>query len=319
MSHLLAQYYRGITRQLRSEIDFINSLFEHQGLKGEGNEAALRQLLTKFIPKRYSIGTGVVVDRHGNSSRQCDIVIYDTFLYPSLLSLTSVHIFPVDVVYATIEIKTTLTSQTAKESLANIASVRGLDFVKEDFADAWSQGQNYHVGTRMTSPPIGFIFAYNCDATTDETFKKWFTPNDDNATPMYPSIVSCLDMGVLCFAPAHAEEATSVQTEKGMKPQCKTFPLVKAKGNKSVADITSSGDVEFAKLSAAPPDRMWNYEGSDYPVKTVGTDIVAIDQSRILLVTLLQVTELLARKKLNPYFSFVSTYLNSLDLFHFVV
>lgn len=120
MSTILKQYYQGITQQLRSEVDFINSLFEHQGLKGEGNEAVLRELLIKFIPKRYGVGTGVVIDQYGKPSRQIDIIIYDTFLYPSLLSLTSVHLFPVDLVYATIEVKTTLTSQTAKEAINNI-------------------------------------------------------------------------------------------------------------------------------------------------------------------------------------------------------
>src|SRR5205809_3844987 len=109
MSNILTTYYRGISQQLRAEVDFINALFQHQGVKGDGNEGILRDLLIRFIPKKYGIGTGVVIDRFGNQSRQCDIVIYDTFLYPALLSLAHVHLFPVDTVYATIEIKTTLT------------------------------------------------------------------------------------------------------------------------------------------------------------------------------------------------------------------
>ena len=121
MPDIISQYYQGIVQQLRSEVDSINSLFQHQGVKGGGNESVLRDLLTKFIPKRFGIGTGVVIDRNGTQSRQCDIVIYDTMLYPSLLSLTNVHFFPVDIVYATIEIKTTLTSDSIKEALTNIA------------------------------------------------------------------------------------------------------------------------------------------------------------------------------------------------------
>ena len=95
MSNILTTYYHGIAQQLRAEVDFINTLFQHQGVKGAGNEGVLRDLLIRFIPKRYSIGTGIVIDRFGNQSRQCDIVIYDTFLYPSLLSLATVHLFPV--------------------------------------------------------------------------------------------------------------------------------------------------------------------------------------------------------------------------------
>ncbi|HYT42334.1 MAG TPA: DUF6602 domain-containing protein, partial [Methylomirabilota bacterium] len=106
--NIIEQYYRGISQQLHAEVNFINTLFRHQGLKGEGNEQVLRELLMKFIPKKYGVGTGVVIDRLGQQSKQCDIVIYDAFQYPSLLSLTSVHLFPVDIVYATIEVKTTL-------------------------------------------------------------------------------------------------------------------------------------------------------------------------------------------------------------------
>lgn len=133
MSNILEQYYRGITQQLRSEVDFINSLFYHQGVKGAGNEGVLRELLTRFIPKKYGVGTGVVIDRHGNQSRQCDIVIYDNFLYPSLLSMATVHLFPVDIVYATIEVKTTLNANSAKEALINIASVKSLDIIQDSF------------------------------------------------------------------------------------------------------------------------------------------------------------------------------------------
>jgi hypothetical protein len=75
MNDVLEKYYQGITQQIRAEVDFINSLFKHQGLKGEGNETVLRDLLVRFIPKRFAIGSGVVIDRQGIPSRQCDIII----------------------------------------------------------------------------------------------------------------------------------------------------------------------------------------------------------------------------------------------------
>src|SRR5947208_3181720 len=115
--NIIDRYYQGIYQQLHAEVNFINTLFHHQGIKGEGNEFVLRELLTKFIPKRYGVCTVVVIDRLGQQSKQCDIIIYDTFLYPSLLSLASVHLFPVDIVYATIEVKTTLDSDEAKTAL----------------------------------------------------------------------------------------------------------------------------------------------------------------------------------------------------------
>src|SRR5262245_38744602 len=99
MDSVLKAYYRGIAARIRGEVDFINALFRHAGVKGEGNESVLRDLLRRFLPRRYGIGTGIVIDRTGKQSRQCDIVLYERQLYPSLLALTSVHLFPVDLVY----------------------------------------------------------------------------------------------------------------------------------------------------------------------------------------------------------------------------
>jgi len=59
---------------------YVNSIFIHQGVKGEGNEHVLRELIKKFIPKRYGVGTGEVIDRNGKQSRQCDIVTYDKYI-----------------------------------------------------------------------------------------------------------------------------------------------------------------------------------------------------------------------------------------------
>lgn len=319
MNNVLNQYYQGITQQLRSEVDFINSLFEHQGVKGAGNENALRNLITKFIPKRYGVGTGVVIDQYGHPSRQCDIVIYDTFLYPSLLSLTSVHLFPVDLVYATIEVKTTLNSQSAKEAIENIASVRSLDFVKMAFGDQWVSGDEQVFGIRNTTAPLGFVFAYNSNAQQDETFKSWFIPTDDKAILLYPSLIGCLDFGFVGYRNETLNAgAISVHPELGMKPECKTFPVVRKKGDVASIGVKSAEDVEYLMVPGIPEsNQLLPYEGALYPVKKIGKDYMAIDQSRVLLNFLLMLNELLAHKKIHPSFSFLGTYMKSLDMFHF--
>jgi len=219
MPDILSQYYRGITQQLQAEVNFINSIFKHQGIKGEGNERILRDLITKFIPKKYGVGTGIcVVDSQGNQSRQCDIVIYDSFLYPSLLSLSSIHLFPVDIVYATLEVKTTLTHDSSAEAIANIASVRKLKFINSEIPNNSSVMQTIqlmnsvmpHVPTYVqdqfrldipspfykTTSPLGFVFAYNSNAKQFQTFKDWFTPSEKDTFEEFPSFIGCLDQGL---------------------------------------------------------------------------------------------------------------------------
>lgn len=321
MNSLLQKYYQGITQQLRSEVDFINSLFQHQGVKGEGNESVLRDLIVKFIPKRYGVGTGVVVDQQGNPSCQCDIIVYDTFLYPSLLSLTHSHLFPVDIVYATIEVKTTLESKSAKEALQNIASVRRLDYIQHEFGATSIQENEYAVGIYRSTPPIGIIFAYNSDVIQDETFKNWFIPTNDKDTPLYPSIVACLDMGIISFAPQNITEngsAVSLQPEVGMQSSCMTFPVARQKED-AIGDIQSVDDVEFLKLEGSLQGvEFFSYNGILYPIKKIGKDYMLIDQSRVLLNFLLQLNNILSLKRINPTINFADTYLKSIDRFHFV-
>ncbi len=303
--NIIEQYYQGISQQLHAEVNFINTLFHHQGIKGEGNEAVLRELLTKFIPKRYGVGTGVVIDKSGQQSRQCDIVIYDTFQYPSLLSLASVHLFPVDIVYATIEVKTTLTKGQADEALINIASVRELQMVDEQW---WIQSVSPrpYVTWQKPFPPIGCIFAYNSDAQKFETYKNWFVPTDDSKTPTYPTIIGCLDQGVVRF--------NSLYPQVGEKPEGWAIPL---------HSYSRDGIPDFVPLhipSLVPPDKLTERDKQFYPVKTFKINPIpnpseqnettaAIDPSRVLLIFILLLNDLLSKRKLNPNLSFLDHYL----------
>jgi hypothetical protein len=285
MTNILEQYYRGITQQLRAEVDFINSIFQHQGLKGEGNEGILRELLTRFIPKRYGVGTGIVIDRHGNQSRQCDIVIYDNFLYPSLLSLATVHLFPVDIVYATIEVKTTLNSESVKESLANIASVRNLDIIPDVFG-AMDYSRGVSMATYHPTLPVGCVFAYNSAAKKFETFKEWFIPKTEAETPKFPALVGCLDQGIV--------QVPNLIPRIGVKPAALAVPRM-------LNDNSYLGDNN--------PRETIVYEGLIYPVKHINGQYVAIDQSRVLLNFILDLNKILITKKISSSIQFGEHYL----------
>ncbi|MEW6493468.1 MAG: DUF6602 domain-containing protein [Cyanobacteriota bacterium] len=283
MNNILEQYYRGITQKLRSEVDLINSLFQHQGLKGEGNEIILRELLKNFIPKKYSIGTGVVIDRKGNQSRQCDIIIYDNFLYPSFLSLSTVHLFPVEIVYATIEVKTTLNTKSAKEALENIASVRKLGVI----SDKWyhlSEGESVSMIERTPSPPIGYVFAYSSKTPKFETFKNWFIPPPEANFLDFPFLVGCLDQGLVRF--------TSLIPQIGVKPDAMAFPL------------RISGKVWEVHKRCKHID----HEGLFYPVKQIEGKYYAIDQSNVLLNFIFQLNQILISQRLNPSIQFAEHY-----------
>ena len=111
---------------LRAEIDLLNQIIPHSSTKGTRNEEALKSIIENFLPKKYSVGSGIIIDSFGNASKQVDLVIYDSTIYPSLFSQTSTSIYPVETVLATIEVKTFLDESALGEIVENTKSIKKL-------------------------------------------------------------------------------------------------------------------------------------------------------------------------------------------------
>lgn len=296
MDNLLEQYYRGITQRLRAEVDLINSLFQHQGIKGEGNETALRDFLTDFIPKQYGVGTGVVIDRDGKPSGQCDVVIYDDLSYPAFFSLTASHFFPIDIVRVVIEVKTKLDATKAKTARENIRILRTLS-VPEHYGDPPPLSHEMTNGSRVYenreySPPSGCVFAYSSRTKRFKTFKNWFTPDSVTGKPKQcPTLVGCLDQGIVRFKSTHPRDDE--------QPESYTFPV---------------RDEHGKTVEPSEPVGQWqDYSGTRYPVKQVGSKSILVDQSRILLLFSLYLYELIRIKRPNPRTELPIHYLTTLE------
>ena len=110
-------------------IDFDNfqSEIQHMGERGNEREASLRIFLEAYLPKRYAIGKGEIVDTAGNVSRQCDLIIYDALDSPLLLSGKDYRVFPAEAVYGVIEVKSVLDGNQFQKASENICSVKNLE------------------------------------------------------------------------------------------------------------------------------------------------------------------------------------------------
>ena len=95
----------------------VASDLKHRGLRGLAREVAIRELFLPILPPRFSVGTGVIGDSFGNQSRQSDVVIYCPDLIPARV-FGDTAMFPVEAVLVSIEVKSRLTAQELKTSLA---------------------------------------------------------------------------------------------------------------------------------------------------------------------------------------------------------
>jgi hypothetical protein len=92
---------------------------KHSGSKGTIRETNLRNFLAGGrLPGKYGLGSGEVVGRVRDTSRQCDVIVYDKVNGVTLPYDESVQVFPIDCVYGVIEVKSALSKPEFLDSLA---------------------------------------------------------------------------------------------------------------------------------------------------------------------------------------------------------
>lgn len=195
-----------MAKSLQNEYQTISSKIEHNGLKGTMREDKLKEYIKKLFPSKYAIGNGILVDSNETQSKQQDFIIYDNFNSPNLIETDSVQVIPIESVYATIEVKSTLTISELETSIKNIESVKKLEKTKPFINPVFS--------TSFT-PPICMIFAYSSDTSLNNIVKKIDELNSDIEISNRLSIVCVLDKGLIFGINRHGfKEIELIPTEK---------------------------------------------------------------------------------------------------------
>jgi hypothetical protein len=100
--------------------------FEHGTSQGNASEGQWLAMLAAYLPRRYRVAPGFVINAEGRRSRQIDLVIYDDLQSPPLFPhAAGVHL-PIESVYAVFEIKPELNRAWLRDAGEKAASVREL-------------------------------------------------------------------------------------------------------------------------------------------------------------------------------------------------
>lgn len=99
---------------------------EHRLLKGEFRERRVIAGLRPFIPGRFTMTSGVVINAAQQFSRQQDIVLSDAMRAAPFLAAGDLGVHPIELIDGVIEVKSAATTQTVAEAVENIASVKRL-------------------------------------------------------------------------------------------------------------------------------------------------------------------------------------------------
>jgi hypothetical protein len=270
----ISQYYAQRAKEILARFTAIRELMTHEGAKGARVQKEVRNFLLEFLPERYQYASGIVIDcsgREHNFSRQEDVLIVDRFFNAKLIVDEEPSVYPVDVVYCGIEVKTCIDEKELRSAVANIASLKSLKFIQEPVAYAIGAG----LRVIETTEPIGIIFAFDTDVRKAETLLKHLHEAvKDYPRPVWPNLVCVLNRGIMGFA-------------TGNKPFFSLYGLLGQGTSGSLAEVI-----------ATQPGSEFEYGGQRYPAVDMNGKNYVVDVGRTFTGFLGELYEFLLSKVL---------------------
>lgn len=96
----------------------------HPGEFGSYREGLVRDLLREMIPEIYGVSHGFIISPNGETSKQCDIVIYHKHHSPIIRNPEHQRFFTVESVVAVGEIKSNLTPENLRNTISNLSTIK---------------------------------------------------------------------------------------------------------------------------------------------------------------------------------------------------
>ncbi len=112
------QYFSEVSAQLRKQAKLLSDAFSsHHPSSGTNKERLISDFINNYVPKKFTVDTGIVMDRNGVLSNEADIVIADSINNAPLFPDGEKKLWPVESVYEVIEVKSTLTKPEMENAI----------------------------------------------------------------------------------------------------------------------------------------------------------------------------------------------------------
>ena len=118
---LLDNLHEKIVRELGSA-----HVHRHPVSRGDASELVWRKLLKNYLPRRYKVARGQVIDSCGELSGQIDVIVFDRQYTPLVFEHEGQVFIPAESVYAVFEVKQTINAAHVRAALKKVESVRRL-------------------------------------------------------------------------------------------------------------------------------------------------------------------------------------------------
>jgi len=122
----MEEYYKNVQQKVLVQRDIIRSLLKDPQIIGDYYEAIIRDAIKESIPSSFAVRRGVILSETGETSRECDIIIYNKSEYGPLFMSGDIVVLKPEAVRAVIQVKGTLNLENFKDAIANMAAVNNL-------------------------------------------------------------------------------------------------------------------------------------------------------------------------------------------------
>ncbi len=123
----LPDYLEGVAKEMRDRSAAIRRGFaQHHTSAGTNREELVKQFLIDHLPKRFSVSTGLVISHSNVFSNQADLVVVDSQNNAPLYPQSPNKLWPVEAVYALVEVKTHLNPDDLRDAVLKGQRFKGL-------------------------------------------------------------------------------------------------------------------------------------------------------------------------------------------------
>ena len=130
----LREAFIDVQAELELKIKRAKRSIPHPGTQGSVNEDHWIDVFRAYLPKRYEVATGFIIDSCGTRSEQIDVVVFDRHFTPTLLDQQNHRYIPAEAVYAIFESKPHINKTYLTYAGKKAASVRKLCRTSVQFA-----------------------------------------------------------------------------------------------------------------------------------------------------------------------------------------
>ncbi len=121
------KYMRGISEEMsRKSAELREAFTQHRRSIGDNRECLVARFLRDYLPKRFGVDRGLIISHDGECSNEADLVVFDSLNNSPLYPDSQKKLWPVEAVYALIEVKSQLSPRDLKDAMSKFRKFKNL-------------------------------------------------------------------------------------------------------------------------------------------------------------------------------------------------